>query len=375
MKVLANICRFLVGVLFIISGLIKANDPLGFSYKLDEYFTVFNTTWMIPASLPMAMLICIFEVGLGVALLVGYRMVLVSWLMLLMIVFFTFLTFYSAYFDVVKDCGCFGDALHLKPWESFGKDIALLILILVIFAQRKKIGGLLSERSNALITMAGFAITTWFTWTCYAHLPMKDFRPYAIGKNIQEGMQLPPGAITDSVAMLFIYEKDGKQEEFTMADLTKISSDTTYKFVDRKDKLIREGDKAPIHDFSIKDAEGNDLTEDFLNRSEYLFMLVAYDLSKSNTGIQPRINDFVALCQQKDVEFFGLTSAIPSDADKFRHEHQSMFPYYFCDGTTLKTIIRSNPGLVLLKQGTVIDMWHYNDFPSFDEVNKKYLKK
>ncbi len=375
MKVLANICRFLVGVLFIISGLIKANDPLGFSYKLDEYFTVFNTTWMIPASLPMAMLICIFEVGLGVALLVGYRMVLVSWLMLLMIVFFTFLTFYSAYFDVVKDCGCFGDALHLKPWESFGKDIALLILILVIFAQRKKIGGLLSERSNALITMAGFAVTTWFTWNCYAHLPMKDFRPYAIGKNIQEGMQLPPGAITDSVAMLFVYEKNGVQEEFTMAELTKVSADTNYKFVDRKDKVIREGDKAPIHDFSIKDAEGNDLTEDFLNRSEYLFMLVAYDLSKSNTGIQPRINDFVALCQQKDVEFFGLTSAIPADADKFRHEHQSMFPYYFCDGTTLKTIIRSNPGLVLLKQGTVVDMWHYNDFPSFDEVNKKYLKK
>lgn len=375
MKVITAICRILVGVLFIISGLIKANDAVGFSYKLDEYFTVFNTPWMSPVSLPLAMFICILEVGLGVAVLVGYRMVLMSWLLLLLTLFFTFLTFYSAYFDVVKDCGCFGDALKLKPWESFWKDIALLILILPIFAWRKRIPGLFSERINAVITIAGFALTAWFTWNCYAHLPYKDFRPYAIGKNIPEGMQLPPGAVTDSIVMLFIYEKDGKQIEVGMDELTKISSDTAYKFVDRKDKVIREGDKAPIHDFTIKDADDNDLTMDFMSRPDYVFMLVAYDLSKSNTKVQSRINDFVALCQQKDIEFFGLTSAAPAEADKFRHEHQSMFPYYFCDMTTLKTIIRSNPGLVLLKQGTVIDMWHHNDFPSFDEVNKKYLKK
>jgi uncharacterized membrane protein YphA (DoxX/SURF4 family) len=375
MKAITSISRILVGVLFIISGLIKANDALGFSYKLDEYFTVFSTPWMIPLSLPMAMFICIFEVGLGVALLVGYRMVLVSWLMLLMIVFFTFLTFYSAYFDVVKDCGCFGDALHLKPWESFGKDVVLLFFILIIFSQRKKITGLFSERANLILTTAGFILTTWFTYDCYAHLPWKDFRPYAIGTNIPENMKLPPGAVTDSIAMVFVYEKDGKQVEVAMDQLGPISSDTTYKFVDRKDKLIREGDKPKIHDFSIKDAEDGDYTEDFLSRPDYLFMLVAYDLSKSNIKVQPRINDFVALCQQKKVEFIGITSTAPAETDKFRHENQSMFPYYFCDGTTLKTIVRANPGLVLLKNGTVVDMWHYNDLPSFEEVNKKYLKK
>ncbi len=173
MKVITTITRIFVGVLFIISGLIKANDPLGFSYKLDEYFTVFNTAWMIPASLPMAMLICILEVGLGVAVLVGYRMVLVSWLLLLLIVFFTFLTFYSAYFDVVKDCGCFGDALKLTPWQSFSKDVVLLILILIIFSQRKRITGLFSDRINGIITFAGFILTGWFTWHCYTHLPVK----------------------------------------------------------------------------------------------------------------------------------------------------------------------------------------------------------
>jgi hypothetical protein len=275
----------------------------------------------------------------------------------------------------VKDCGCFGDALKLKPWESFWKDIILLVLILVIFIQRKKIGGLFSERANALITFAGFALTTWFTWHCYAHLPVKDFRPYAIGKSIPEGMKLPPGAITDSIAMVFIYEKDGQQVEVGMDEIGKISADPAYKFVDRKDKVIREGDKTPIHDFTIKDAADNDYTEDFLSRPDYVFMLVAYDITKSDKKIQPRINDFVALCQQKDIEFFGITSTSPGETDKFRHEHQNMFPYYYCDMTTLKTIIRSNPGLVLLKQGTVIDMWHYNDFPAFDEVNRKYMKK
>ncbi len=373
MKTLTSICRFLVGVLFIISGLIKANDALGFSYKLTEYFTVFNVQWLSGASLGMAMVICIFEVGLGVALLVGYRMGLVSWLLLLMIVFFTFLTFYSAYFDVVKDCGCFGDALHLKPWQSFGKDIALLILILGIFPSRKSIQPLVSEKFSAVVSYAGLFLCTWFTIHCYQHLPVKDFRPFAIGKNINEGMKLPPGAITDSVVMEFIYEKNGKQVALTTDQLKTI--DSTYKFVDRKDKVIREGDKPHIHDFSIKDANDADYTQDFLTRPDYVFMLVAYDINATDTKVQSRVNDFVALCQQKDIEFFGITSSTPAETDKFRHEHQSSFPYYFCDATTLKTIIRANPGLVLLRNGTVIDMWHYNDFPSFDEVNQKYLKK
>lgn len=373
MKILVTLSRILVGVLFIISGLIKANDPLGFSYKLEEYFTVFNTPVFSSVSVPLAMLICILEVGLGVAILVGYRMVLVSWLSLLMMVFFSFLTFYSAWFDVVKDCGCFGDALKLKPWESFWKDIILLVLILLIFAWRKKIQPLFSEKAAALLTFAGIIFTTWFTWHCYSHLPVKDFRPYAIGKNIREGMQLPPGAVTDSVVMMFIYEKDGQRVELDVNQVGQ--ADSTYKFIDRIDKVVREGDKAPIHDFAIRDAEDNDYAEDFLNRDEYIFMLVAYDLSKTDLKIQPRINDFATLAQKNNYEFFGITSTVPSETDKFRHEHQNMFPYYFCDGTTLKTIIRSNPGLVLLKNGTVIDMWHYNDFPAFDEVNAKYLKK
>ena len=377
MKQLVSISRILVGVLFIISGLIKANDALGFSYKLDEYFVVFHMEFLNGAGLAIAMLICIFEVALGVALLVGYRMVMVSWLMLLMILFFTFLTFYSAYFDVVKDCGCFGDALKLKPWESFYKDVILLVLILIIFVKRKSIKPLIGDKFAGFMSATGLILTTWFTWHCYTHLPVKDFRPYAIGKNITEGMTLPPGAITDSVVMVFIYKdkKTGAQVEAGMDQVSTYSGNEQYEFVDRLDKVVREGDKAAIHDFAIKDAEDNDLTSDFLSRPDYVFMLIAYDLTKADIKAQDKVNALAAACQKNDFEFFGLTSTIPAETDKFRHDHQNMFPYYFCDGTALKTIIRSNPGLVLLKQGTVIDMWHHNDFPTYEELNAKYLHK
>ncbi|HRH66155.1 MAG TPA: DoxX family protein [Bacteroidia bacterium] len=365
MKILAQISRFLVGVLFIISGFIKANDPLGFSYKLDEYFQVFNMPWLSFISLWLAIGICAFEIGLGVALLLGSRMIFTAWSLLLMIIFFTFLTFYSWYFDVVKDCGCFGDALHLSPFQSFMKDVVLSVLILFIFIKRKEIIPLFGERASTYLSYAGFIASFSFSIYCYTHLPVIDFRPYAVGKSIPEGMKLPPNAVTDSVVMMFIYEKDGKPVELTMDQLKDI--DSTYKFIDRKDKVIREGDKAPIHDFTINSADGTDVTADVL-QMERVFLLVAYDISHTDKSIQSKINDFVALCQQNKVEFIGLTASVPAEVDAFRHEHNSMFEYYFTDATTLKTMIRSNPGLMLLKKGKVEAMWHFNDYPTFDEV-------
>jgi len=194
MKLLANIARVLVGVLFIISGFIKANDPLGFSYKLDEYFVVFHMEWLSSISLALAILICAAEIGLGVATLMGAKMNFTAWSLLLMIVFFTFLTFYSWYFNKVTDCGCFGDALHLTPLQSFEKDLVLLALILLIFAQRRHIMPLLGQTASTVVSWLGFAGSMLFSIQCYRHLPTIDFRPYKIGANIQEGMKLPPNA-------------------------------------------------------------------------------------------------------------------------------------------------------------------------------------
>src|SRR6187549_3062322 len=178
-NIITQFSRIFVGILFIISGLIKLNDPVGFSYKLAEYFSepVFNMPFFVPFSLAIALFIVILEVVLGVMLLIGYKSKLTIWLLLLLVIKFTFLTFYSAYFNVVKDCGCFGDALHLTPWQSFGKDMILLVLILPIFAQRKNIGPLFSERTTNISTYAATILTAWFTWHCYSHLPVKDFRP------------------------------------------------------------------------------------------------------------------------------------------------------------------------------------------------------
>ena len=374
MKYLVTLSRILVGVLFIISGFIKANDTLGFSYKLDEYFMVFNTPFFSNFSVALAQFICVAEIVLGVATLVGWRMNIVSWLLLLMIVFFTFLTFYSAYFDVVKDCGCFGDALKLKPWESFWKDIFLLVFILIIFLWRNKIKPLFSMKATRGVVIASVIVCSLFTYYTYAHLPYIDFRPYAIGKNIKEGMVLPPGAVMDSVVIVFKYKaKDGSLKEFSVDQLPEDLDN--YEYVDRLDKIVREGDKPKIHDFKIVDAAGTDFTDQFLNHADYSFMLVAYELGKSNKKVQQKVNQLADACNKNKVQFFGITSTVASETDLFRHENQNMFDYYFCDGTTLKTIIRSNPGLVLLKNGTVIDMWHHNDFPSWDEVNKKYFKK
>lgn len=372
MKILAQISRILVGILFIISGFIKANDPLGFSYKLQEYFEVFNMAWLGSAALALAIVICAAEIGLGIALLLGAKIKFTSWALLLMILFFTWLTFYSWYFNKVTDCGCFGDALHLKPFQSFIKDIVLLVLILFIFAGKKNISPLFGDRPSTFLAYAGFAISLLFSIHCYRHLPVIDFRPYAIGKNIKQGMQLPPNAIKDSVVMVFVYEKDGKQVELGSDQIKTI--DSTYKFIDRKDKVIREGDHPAIHDFSIVAADGTEITEDVLN-TDPVFLLVAYDIENSNGKVQNKINDFVNLAQQKGIEFLGLTSSSPKQVDAFRHEHNSMFEYYYCDATTLKTMIRSNPGLMLLKKGTVTAIWHYNDFPTFDEVKTKYLGK
>lgn len=373
MKLLEWISRIIVGVLFIISGLIKANDALGFAYKLDEYFLVFNTPFLSQISLYLAMFICVFEIALGIATLIGYRMNLISWLLLLLIVFFTFLTFYSAYFNVVKDCGCFGDAIKLTPWGSFRKDIFLLVFILIIFIRRHKIKAVFSDRNGRLIYYVGIVLSSIFTIYTYRYLPVVDFRPFAPGKSIVEGMSIPEDAPRDSVVMYFLYEKDGVQHEFKVDELPENIGD--YTFVDRKDVIVKEGYKPPITDFSINDFEGTSYTDEFLSKDNFVFLVVAYDLDKTNLDVQNKLNEFATQVEADGNTFIGLTSTSPERTEQLRHEFGNPFPYYFCDGTVLKTMIRSNPGLIILEKGRVIAYWPYTLFPEYSDVKSKYLTK
>ena len=372
MRFVILIFRILVGALFIFSGVIKANDPLGFAYKLDEYWEVFGMDWMKPLSLFVSISVCALEMLLGFMLLIGSRIKLTLWLLFLMILFFAFLNFYSGYYDKVKECGCFGDFIVMTPWQEFRNNIGMLVMTIVMLFRSSHIRPLFGRMFENILIVIAVIKCIGFPLYTYNYLPIKDFRPYAIGKNIQEGMTLPPDAKQEKREMIFIYEKNGKQVELTPEQIKTI--DSTYKYVDRRDKVIEEGDKAAIHDFSITGIDGSDYTEQILNYDGYYFFLVCYDLDKTNKNVFRKINDFSKLSRADKIPVICLTAS--SDRiESFKKETGTDIDFYLTDGTQLKTMIRANPGLMLLKKGTVIDMWHYHSFPSFTDVKQKYFTK
>lgn len=370
MKYLAQFSRIFVGVLFIISGFIKANDTIGFSYKLEEYFEIFHWPIFVDYAQPMSMLICIFEIMVGVALLLGAYSRLNAWLLLLMIIFFTWLTGYSAITGKVTDCGCFGDAIKLKPVQSFLKDVVLLIFIAFIFIGHKHIKPLFNTTIQSIALFTGLLVTTAFTVYTYMFLPRIDFLPYKVGNNISELMKIPEGAPRDSVEMVFIYEKDGKQLEIAMNEIDKI--DDTYKFIDRKDKVIRKGYEPPIHDFKIYDQAGVEYTDSILAETDYRLILVQRSLDETR-HIEKSMANLADKWQSTGKKFWALTATPYEQTEPYRHENQLAFTYYLMDGTPLKSMVRSNPGLMLMKGNVVVKKWSAYNFPTFETV-QKYMK-
>jgi uncharacterized membrane protein YphA (DoxX/SURF4 family) len=377
MKYITHLTRVLVGVLFIISGLIKSNDTIGFAYKLEEYYVVFGTEFLISTAVWQAMLICIVEVMLGVMLLLGNRVRWTLNLLMAMIVFFTFLTFYSAYFNKVTDCGCFGDALKLTPWGSFTKDVILLVLIAILWAGRKHITPILPSKASNIVLALALVLNIAFPVYTYNYLPVVDFRAYKIGNNLIEQMNGGRPGVFDTK---FLYKnlQTGDVEELSKPPYTDTINweiDTTkWKFVDTKQIVIDAGEQPPVHDFSMTNVEGYEYTEDILNYSGTYFFLVSYDLNKANRSIQPSVNEFAKACEKAGVPFIGLTAAAPDAIEEFRHEVQSPYEYYITDATQLKTMIRSNPGLIMMQGPVVKDMWHHNSLPKFEELSSKIGK-
>lgn len=364
MKLITQISRVLVGVLFIISGLIKLNDPVGFSFKLEEYFgaNVLNLEFLIPFALAIAVGVVIFEVVLGVMLLVGFKRRFTTWSLLLMIGFFTFLTFYSAYFNKVTDCGCFGDALKLTPWESFSKDVVLSILIIILFFNKHYINPIFGKVAVNATVIASVAMCAIFGYSVLNHLPAIDFRAYKIGTNIQEGMAIPEGAPRSEYEMVFIYKINGVEKEFTDKELDKIPADA--EFIDRKDKIVKQGYVPPIHDFTIE-KDGQDFTEPMLAEPK-LIMLISYDLNKASDEGLDKLEAFSKQAQAKGYKVIGMTSSAEDVIMKKKLDHKLTFDYYFCDATTLKTIERANPSIVILKKGTIVQKAHWNDIDTVD---------
>ena len=364
MKILIYISRLTVSLLFIISGLIKANDTIGFSYKLGEYFEVFGIEYFTSFSLIFAVSICILEILLGVMLLIGSRIKFTTWSLLLMILFFTFLTFYSAYFNKVTDCGCFGDALKLTPWQSFYKDLVLLFLILIIFKNQNKLQVYFTKKVENLINIFVLILCISFVWNTYSHLPSKDFRPYAIGENILEGMLIPEDAPQDIFEDIWYYEINGEKKQFvTEQEPWKIEG---AKYMNRETRLIQKGYEPPIHDFSIS-KDGVDITDSILSvRKAYL--VIAYNIEESDEDASKGLSDLFLACKKKGITFIAMSASSDKLIDEFCYENNMKFSYHFTDETTLKTIIRSNPGLVKVEEGTITDKWHFNDFPSIIDL-------
>lgn len=358
-NVVVQFSRIFVGILFIISGLIKLNDPIGFSYKLGEYFgeTVLNLPFFIPFSLVIAVFIVIFETVLGFMLLVGFKSKFTIWSLLLMIVFFTFLTFYSAYFNKVTDCGCFGDALKLTPWQSFIKDVILLFFILILFLNKKLIKPLFGKKATDSLILLSIAFCSFMGYWVLNHLPLKDFRAYKVGTNINEGMRIPDNAPKSVVEMVFIYNVNGVNKEFTEKNLMAIPAGAT--FVDRKDNIISEGYVPPIHDFAME-KDGSDYKEELLKEPK-LMVFVTYDLTKADKKGLEKLEKLNQLAKSKGYKVIAMTAASPDEISAIKKDFGYTFDFYFCDAITLKTIERANPSIVTIENAVIKQKVHYND--------------
>lgn len=383
--IITHISRFLVGGLFIFSGFIKANDPVGFSYKLGEYFEVFKADSGLGIfesfahiALPLAIILCVSEMALGFMLLVGYKRNLTLWLLFAQIAFFTFLTFYSACYNKVTTCGCFGDFLVLKPWTSFWKDVVLLILITLLISGKESVNELFSPLITASLTLFAILLSFAFPIYAYRNLPPLDFRAYKIGDNIKDNMKAGADYKPAVYESGFIYEnlKTGKQEHFTMKNYP--WQDTlNWKWVATDNILINDAVNPPkIVDFNITSLSGEPMMDSVLNNKDYMFLLVCYDLTKTEDDetLHAKINDLYKLATTEKIKVLGLTAADAKQIDDYKHKHQALYDFAQADGIVLKTMVRANPGLILIKNGTIIMNWHHNNFPSYSDVKQKYMK-
>ncbi|HTR27967.1 MAG TPA: BT_3928 family protein [Puia sp.] len=361
MKLLIAVTRTLVGILFIFSGLVKADDPLGLSYKMQEFFEVWNFHWFDHVTLAFSILMIVFEIVAGVALLLGWRIRLFSWLLLLLIIFFTFLTGYAYLSGKVRECGCFGNCIPLTAGQSFMKDLVLTVLIIFLFIVRDRIKPLLPPRLSAALLTAAAIFSFLFQWYVLVHLPVVDCLPYRIGASIPDQMKPPPGAIPDSTVITMVYEKAGKRIEFDATHFPADFSDS-YHFVSRYDKLVRKGNAEPaIKDFILTTAADVDTTEAVLGAKGYkLFEFVE------------NVNDYTAtrefsiiltLAKAKNIPLYIITADYDGVMNRVAQIGIAANVIVLkCDGTAVKTAARANPTLLLLKKGIIIGKWSYADF-------------
>jgi uncharacterized membrane protein YphA (DoxX/SURF4 family) len=377
MKSALNIARILVGILFIFSGLVKANDPLGLSYKMKEFFEIWNQgleqgsfflknilinlfQFFHDHSLSLSVFMIAFEIITGVALLLGWRMRIFSWLLLLLILFFTFLTGYAFYSGKFTNCGCFGDCLPISPKTSFLKDIALTLLIVFLFAYRKNIRPYFSGRTSFGIMATTTVLSFGLQWYVLDYLPLVDCLPFKKGNSIPEKMKMPANATPDSTVITFVYEKEGKKLEFTADKFPSDFKVPPYKFITRYDKTVRKGknNEPPIKGFSLRTQSGADSTDIILSEP-YCLLLFCENFSTPVGYWQKEFEKLREVASQKNIPVYIVTASINEAMIALRKTPFSNIQIFECDFTAIRTAARTNPCLYLVKKGTVVNKWSY----------------
>lgn len=369
MKIIRIICRIIAGSVFIFSGTVKAIDPLGSAYKFHDYFQAFQLDFLQFLSLPLAILLCTAEFITGFSVLTGFRQKAGIWGISIFIFLFTPLTLFLALTNPVSDCGCFGDAIHLTNWQTFWKNVVLLILIIVLFSGRKKCRQIMKPVTEWIIITSVSILFVFFSLLNLILLPAIDFLPYSINSNIREKMIIPDGAPLDQYSTTFIYEKEGIRKEFTINDYP--ANDTSWKFADQKSILVKKGYQPPIHDFSVTTKNNENITDSVLNYKGYCLLLISTKLEDANPKHLKKGFETGKEFISNRIRFYVLTA---SGSDEIRNYEEGL---NICttDETTLKTMVRSNPGFMLLRNGTIIGKWSWANLPEKNKMVNEIISK
>jgi uncharacterized membrane protein YphA (DoxX/SURF4 family) len=358
MKVLRLFSRIITGLVFIFSGTVKAIDPLGSAYKFNDYFQAFNLGFLNSLSLPLAVLLCTLEFVAGFSVLTGLRQKTGLWIVIVLMAIFTPLTFILALTNPVSDCGCFGEAIHLTNWQTFGKNIVLLSLTLVLFTGRKDI----KNRAGSITEWIIIFITTFlfilFNLANIRYLPVIDFLPYKTGVKIADKMIIPENMPVDQYYTTFIYEKEGIRKEFTLENYP--ADDTSWIFVDQNSVLIKKGYQPPIHDFSIISINGEDLTQSVLSDTSLSVLMIVKKLEEADSSSLEKGFELGNYCINNGINYYILTASGTVEVNKYNNG----LMFCFTDETTLKTIVRSNPGYLLLGNGIIRGKWSWANLPA-----------
>ena len=374
MKIVRTFSRILVGLVFMFSGFVKGVDPLGTAYRMTDYMEVLKLHSLIPFALTLSILLCAAEFILGVLLVTNVKIKIVSWFTLLFMSFFTIVTFFDATKNLVKDCGCFGDAVKLTNWQTFYKNIVLMIFTLIIVFGRNKIKPWLKNKTEYIVIVTASILFIWFSVYNYRNLPMLNFRPWKEGNKM-----LPDNPKPIKYYIAYKNKKTGEKKEWESSKIP--YQDTTFAINWAYDTTrIDNPNVSLLNGFAILDTSSADMTEHFVKNPEFQFLLAVYDVNKANKKVFEKINQFYAKAKAKNISFIILTSSPKEDVAKFKKEiNDPGYEYYFSDDTSLKAMIRSNPGLVLLKKAVVLGQWHWRNIPEFDNLDlqkleKKYIK-